>query len=102
MIDHDTLENDAEREFRKQSIYDKIGLNGLADVVYNSASHRRSIAISMIYGLWTYHNILKESSTLQELLSKHERKFADSLIFKLYRPRYHRAERILRNKYEIK
>ena len=71
---------------KSNNIYEKIGWTGLLKVVWNS----------MPYGLSTYKNFLKGSSNLRQLLGIHSREYMTSKIFRLLRPRYHKAKYVLK------
>ena len=78
-----------------KSIYDKIGWKGLLNVVWNSMPYPLRI-IALPYGLRIYREFLKRSSNLQQLLGVHSRQYMSSKLFRLLRPRYHKAKYVLK------
>ena len=86
----------------RASLYDKIGFKGLVDVVWRSAPRGLTGLLTFPYGLTAYYEILKESSDLDDLFAKHNDKYRKSVVFRHFRPRYHRAWRILKREYGIK
>jgi hypothetical protein len=80
---------------KSTSIYDKIGWTGLLNVVWNSMPYPFKI-VALPYGLSTYKNFLKGSSNLRQLLGIHSREYMTSKIFRLLRPRYHKAKYVLK------
>ena len=77
----------------EKSIYNKIGFLGLLNVVWNSTPLLDNILLP--YNLAVYHNILKRSSKLEQVLDRHTSKYKHSLLFRLCRPRYHEARELL-------
>ena len=86
-------------EKKVKSIYDEIGFKGLCDVVWQATPWY--IAFSFPCGLYAYHDILQRSNNLDDLFNNHKIKYKSSHLFKLFRPRHHKAEEILREKYSI-
>jgi hypothetical protein len=79
---------------KSTSIYDEIGWAGLLNVVWNSTPYPLRF-FALPYGLCIYGNFLKASSNLHQLLSVHARRYTSSIVFRLFRPRYRRVQRIL-------
>ena len=79
---------------KRKSIYDVIGWTGLFNVVWNSIPYPLRF-FALPYGLCIYGNFLKASSDLHQLLSVHARRYTSSIMFRLFRPRYRRVQRIL-------
>ncbi|KPL21033.1 MAG: hypothetical protein AMJ75_10755 [Phycisphaerae bacterium SM1_79] len=85
---------------KRRSIYDAIGWAGLFRVVWNSTPYPMKF-FALPYGLCVYGHFLKGSSDLRQLFSVHAREYMQSKMFRLFRPRYHRVENVLRT-YGIK
>lgn len=85
---------------RGKSIYDAIGWPGLVHVVWNSTPHFLRL-LALPYGLCVYGHFLKGSSDLRQLFSVHAREYMHSKVFRMFRPRYHKVEDVLRT-YGIK
>jgi hypothetical protein len=77
-----------------KSIYDKIGWKGLLNVVWNSMPYPLRI-FALPYGLRIYGDLLKGSSNLRQLLGVHSRQYMSSKLFRMLRPRYHKAKYVL-------
>ncbi|MHA1395864.1 MAG: hypothetical protein ACTSRZ_20365 [Promethearchaeota archaeon] len=79
------------------SIYKKIKFGGLIKIVWKSAPN----IFAFPYGLYEYRKILKKSSTLEEVFKLHSKKYFDSGLFRLGRPKYHKIKKILLEEYDI-
>ena len=80
----------------EESIYDRIGFTGLLDVVWNATPI--FFGVPTIYSLCVYPRLLKKSSNLDELLELHSIKHNSSKFYRWFRPRFHTAEEILKEK----
>ena len=78
---------------RQASFYDRIGLGGLVLLVWRSTPLHLKPFIP--YGIMAYKGILEESYTIDDLFKNHCKKYAESLAFRLFRPRYNRARYLL-------
>ena len=81
---------------KRKSIYDKIGWTGLLNVVWYSMPYPLRI-VALPYGLSIYGSFLKGSANLDQLLCVHSREYMSSKIFRLLRPRYHKAKYLLKS-----
>ncbi len=79
---------------QKGSIYDRIRWKGLLSVVWNSTPYPLRLFV-LPYGLWIYRSFLKRTSNPQDLFILHSDEYLHSKIFRLFRPRYHKATRVL-------
>ena len=75
------------------SIYDRIGEKGLRYIVWNSTPVY--LRWSLPYGLKVYRDILRESSTLEDVLRAHDRVYTTSILFRKLRPRSRAAKPLL-------
>lgn len=80
---------------KRTSIYDKIGWTGLLNVVWNSMPYPLRI-LALPYGLHIYGDFLKGCANTNQLLGVHSREYMSSKVFRLLRPRYHKAKYILK------
>ena len=85
---------------RRESIYSQIGFKGLFNVVYHSSS-KLLFPLSIPYGLKVYGEILRGSTNLEGVLRMHEEKYCDSRKFRALRPKYRKASKILKQRYDI-
>lgn len=83
-----------------QNLLLKIGFTGLFRLVWRSMPGGLGIA-AFPYGIVVYGRLLRASTSLAELRELHERKFAGSLAFRMFRPRYTEASRVLEKEYRI-
>jgi hypothetical protein len=81
---------------KRNSIYDKIGWTGLFNVVWNSMPSPMKY-VALPYGLRTYKHFLKGSANLHQLLGVHSSEYMSSRLFRLLRPRYHKAKYVLKS-----
>ena len=81
---------------KRNSIYDKIGWTGLLNVVWNSMPYPLKI-VALPYGLSTYRNFLKASANIHQLLGVHSSEYMSSRLFRVLRPRYHKAKYVLKS-----
>jgi len=75
------------------NIYERIGFKGLVKVAFESSN-----LLSFPYYLYVYHNILKKSRNLDDVLSFHENLYFSS--FGNLRPKYGKVRKVL-EEYEI-
>ena len=80
---------------KRKSIYDKIGWTGLFNVVWNSMPYPLKL-FALPYGLIIYGDFLKVSANLHQLLGVHSSVYMSSKMFRLLRPRYHKAKYVLK------
>ena len=78
-----------------ESIYDKIGWTGLFNVVWNSTPYPVKI-IALPYSLCIYRGFLKGSVSIHQVLVMHSKRYLSSRLFRLLRPRYHKAKHFLK------
>ncbi len=78
----------------RQSIYERVQWKGLLNTVWGSTPFPLNV-LGLPYGLWVYKNLLRRSATLGQLASLHSEQYLHSLVFRVFRPRLHRAQRIL-------
>lgn len=83
-----------------KSIFERVGLEGLFEIAWDASPPVVNL-FALPYNLLTYHRLLKESANLTELFDKHSEEYNRALLFRIVRPRYHKARRILLQKYEV-
>ncbi|MEX0920948.1 MAG: hypothetical protein WDZ62_01665 [Candidatus Pacearchaeota archaeon] len=89
-------------EENHKSILEKIGHEGLVDVVWNSLPWYKKTAFPFgVYGVNVYKKILAKSENIDEVFMGHSDEYAISQKFRLMRPKFRKVEKILREKYNI-
>jgi len=78
-----------------RSILDAIGWKRLCVIVWRATPLPWRL-FAFPYGVIIYRRLLANSDTLRYLRAMHSREFGCSRTFRLFRPRYHRVERLLR------
>ncbi|MBI4177661.1 MAG: hypothetical protein HY516_04850 [Candidatus Aenigmarchaeota archaeon] len=86
---------------KELSIYERVGFFNAFGITL-SATPWRAKASTPFYGFWVYRDMMKRSRDLEGLLRQHEARYGNSAMFRLFRPSYGAARRILRERYEIK
>ncbi len=76
------------------SIYDRVHWKGLIRTVWSSTPFPFNV-LGLPYGLWVYKDMLERSATIAQLTSLHSEQYLHSVVFRLLRPRLHRARRVL-------
>ena len=85
---------------RKRSIYEKLSLEGIADLLLETNPFPLNF-IAFPYNLVRYGNILKKSYTLDDIYSKHSYEATKSLTFAIISPNFEKVAKILIRRYEI-
>jgi len=78
------------------AIYGRIGFLGLFNVVWNSTPIVLK-PFTLPYGLWVYHSLMIQSQTLLQLQNLHGVMCEKSFLYRLLRPRFRKAQKVLRN-----
>jgi hypothetical protein len=80
---------------RGRNLFDVVGWRGLLAVVWRATPFPCRL-VSWPYGLAVYRRLLIASDCLACLFVLHGQKYCDSLLFRVCRPRYREARRLLR------
>ncbi len=75
-------------------IYQRIGFKGLFKVVWN-ATPLLLKPLALPYGLWVYKSFMIQASTMLQLQNLHGIMYHKSNIFRLLRPRFRKAAKVL-------
>jgi len=79
-----------------ESLLAAIGWKGLFLVVWRATPPVVRL-IALPYGLCVYRALLASCSDPQSLRTLHVQQYQSSRIFKLFRPRYHKVDEVLRS-----
>ncbi|MBM4025887.1 MAG: hypothetical protein FJ280_10855 [Planctomycetes bacterium] len=88
--------NEKEPAQRDNSLLDALGWRGLWAVVWHATPWPWRM-FTLPYGVMVYRRLLANSDTLQYLREMHRKEYDSSLLFRLFRPRYHRVARRLKS-----
>jgi hypothetical protein len=78
-----------------RNLFDAVGWIGLLNLVWRATPFPLRL-VALPYGVAVYRRLLIDSDSVACLFILHSRKYRDSLVFRICRPRYRKVHRLLR------